>query len=141
MIASAWRADRGACFGYIQQTLDHILLGDRIWLGRFTDEEIKPAGLDEQQYVEFEDLRAAREALDREIIRWVGSLDDETLQDDVSYHGIANPEQRHCPLWFALSHFFNHQTHHRGQVTTLLSQLGVDYGTTDLIAQPGYVSR
>ncbi len=52
----------------------------------------------------------------------------------------VNPKPRRYPLWFAVSHFFNHQTHHRGQVTTLLSQFGVDPGVTDLIWLPEYQS-
>jgi uncharacterized damage-inducible protein DinB len=67
------------------------------------------------------------------IIDWVASLSPEDMEGDLVYTSIVNPEPRRYPLWFALSHFFNHQTHHRGQITTLLTQLGVDVGVTDLI--------
>ena len=49
---------------------------------------------------------------------------------------MLRPEPREQDFGFCVTHFFNHQTHHRGQVTTLLSQLGRDYGATDLILLP-----
>jgi len=62
-----------------------------------------------------------------------GDLDPERLAAPIRYRTTAGVPCEH-PLWWAVSHFLNHQTHHRGQVTALLSQLGRDYGVTDLIA-------
>jgi Uncharacterized protein conserved in bacteria len=67
-------------------------------------------------------------------------LTDADLGRELNYMSAVNPKPRRYPLWFAVSHFFNHQTHHRGQVTTLLSQFGVDPGVTDLIWLPEYQS-
>jgi uncharacterized damage-inducible protein DinB len=78
-------------------------------------------------------LREERAVEDERIIDWVASLSPEDMEGDLVYTSIVNPEPRRYPLWFALSYFFNHQTHHRGQITTLLTQLGVDVGVTDLI--------
>ena len=78
-------------------------------------------------------LREERAVEDERIIDWVASLSPEDMEGDLVYTSIVNPEPRRYLLWFALSHFFNHQTHHRGQISTLLTQLGVDVGVTDLI--------
>ena len=59
--------------------------------------------------------------------------DESQLDAPLAYHTIVTDEDWEVPLWWGLSHFFNHQTHHRGQVTTLLSQLGIDPGLTDLV--------
>ena len=58
------------------------------------------------------------------------------LAGELSYMSMVNPKPRRCPLWVAVTHFFNHQTHHRGQLTTLLAQRGIDPGATDLIWLP-----
>jgi uncharacterized damage-inducible protein DinB len=127
------KRDMGAFFKSIHGTLNHILLADRIWMGRFTGEPYSVRSLDQELYADFSVLRAERAAEDNRIIDWVASLSPEDMERDLVYTSVVNPESRRYPLWFALSHFFNHQTHHRGQITTLLTQLGVDVGVTDLI--------
>ena len=131
------RRDRGAFFKSIHGTLNHVLLGDRLWLGRFTNEpyEIK-GGLDDELYAEFAELRVQRGKTDAEILAFVDGLDDARIADDLHYTTYINPHPRVTPLWHALMHFFNHQTHHRGQVTTMLSQARVDPGVTDLLYLP-----
>ena len=127
------KRDMGAFFRSIHGTLNHILLADRIWMGRFTGEPFPVRSLDQELYADFNMLRDERAAEDECIIDWVASCSPEDMEGDLVYTSIVNPEPRRYPLWFALSHFFNHQTHHRGQITTLLTQLGVDVGVTDLI--------
>ena len=127
------KRDVGAFFKSIHGSLNHILLADRVWMGRFTGRPFPVKSLDQELYGDFDELRAEREKEDEIILKWVGALTDEDLDRTLSYSSIANPQPRSHPLWFAVLHFFNHQTHHRGQVTTLLSQRGVDYGVTDLI--------
>jgi uncharacterized damage-inducible protein DinB len=132
-----YRADRGAFFGSLHGTLNHLLLGDLIWMQRFTGEGEAPAQLDAILHEDFAALRQAREALDRRIIAYAEALTDEALAGTIRYRSTRSPveiEQELAPL---LLHFFNHQTHHRGQLTTLLSQAGVDYGVTDLFLLPG----
>ena len=133
------RKDRRAFFSSIHGTLNHLLLGDRIWLGRFLDEPFVVESLDEELYADFEELSRQRAITDDVIDRWVGELTDEQLNADFAYTSIVNPAPRRCPLWILVTHLFNHQTHHRGQVTQMLSALGVDYGTTDLVWLPGVV--
>jgi len=132
----ARKRDMGAFFGSIHGTLNHLLLADRVWMGRFTGAPFQVGSLDQELYADFSVLRNMREAEDGRIIEWVASLSPQDLEGELAYTSLVNPEPRRYPLWLAVSHFFNHQTHHRGQVTTLLSQLGVDVGITDLIWLP-----
>jgi uncharacterized damage-inducible protein DinB len=134
------KRDRGAFFGSIHRTLNHLLLADRVWLGRFTgavlrEGEMGPGGiraLDQELYEDFGELRRERATTDDEIDAFVATLTDETLAADLRFQrrGVVNE----LPLWHAVAHLFNHQTHHRGQVTTLLMQAGHDPGVTDLVA-------
>lgn len=135
------RKDRGAFFKSIHGTLNHLLLADKIWLGRFLGTPIQVNGLDQELYHDFAELRHAREATDRDILQWVDSLTNEILAGSLRYTSVVNPKPREYEFWLAVTHFFNHQTHHRGQLTTLLSQCGKDYGVTDLIWLPQVVAR
>jgi uncharacterized damage-inducible protein DinB len=130
------KRDRGAFFGSIHGTLNHILVGDRIWLGRFLARPFAVKSLDQELYSGFDELRAERERTDREISTWASSLAEEQLTGTLRYVSVTNPAQHADPLWVLVVHFFNHQTHHRGQLTTLLSQMGIDPGVTDLIRLP-----
>lgn len=132
----ARKQDMGAFFRSIHGTLNHLLLADRLWMGRFTGEPFHAESLDQELYADFTELRAAREQEDQRILDWVASLTPDDLAGELSYTSMSKPQPRRYPLWFALSHFFNHQTHHRGQVTTLLMQQGIDPGVTDLIWMP-----
>lgn len=130
------KRDMRAFFKSIHGTLNHLLLADRVWMGRFTGKPFFVNSLDQELYADFDTLRSEREAEDNRITEWVASLSQEDVNEDLIYTSIVNPEPRRYPLWLALSHLFNHQAHHRGQVTTLLTQLGVDVGVTDLIWLP-----
>lgn len=131
------KAERGLFFGSIHGTLNHLLLADKLWLGRFTHQPFEVEGLDQELFEEFTPLREARVDTDRLILEWTAGLTEAELAGELEYRSISNPATpRSCALWIAVSHFFNHQTHHRGQVTAALSQLGRDYGVTDLINSP-----
>jgi uncharacterized damage-inducible protein DinB len=127
------KRDVGAFFESIHGTLNHLLLADRLWLGRFTGCPFAVTSLAQELYADFEELHRQRVVTDGEIETWVGILTPADLDGRLSYTSMVNPQPRTYPLWFALAHFFNHQTHHRGQLTTLLSQHGIDPGITDLI--------
>jgi uncharacterized damage-inducible protein DinB len=133
------KTEHGAFFGSIHGTLNHGLLADRIWLGRFQGTPAAVTRLDDILYEDFEDLLDARGHEDAGIRTWVATLDESAWSSTLTYTGIVDPSRRQCPLWVAVTHFFNHQTHHRGQLTTLLAQMHVDYGVTDMIAMPGLV--
>ncbi len=130
------KQDLGAFFKSIHGTPNHLLLGDRIWMGRFTGKPFAVTSLAQELYSDFGELRAARAEEDAAIVDWVASRTEEDFEADLSYLTIVNPQPRKHPLWLAVTHFFNHQTHHRGQATTLLMQRGIDPGVTDLIWLP-----
>lgn len=139
---AARKRDLGAFFGSVEGTLNHVLLTDRIWMARFTGDEgsytsrdrfgvpIGFEGLSQVVYPVFAELSRNRELLDRQIEFWSRSLTNEDLTSTLSYFNTTGRRFSH-PLWQAVTHFFNHQTHHRGQVSTLLYQLGKDPGVTD----------
>jgi uncharacterized damage-inducible protein DinB len=134
------KRDRGAFFRSLHGTLNHLLLADRVWMGRFTGVDLHgdwlgPGGirsLDQELYADFEALRQERTKTDEEIEAWAGSLTPEKLFAPLRYTRKGTTYDH--PLWWSLAHLFNHQTHHRGQVSTLLMQAGHDPGVTDLIA-------
>ncbi|HTJ97630.1 MAG TPA: DinB family protein [Rhodocyclaceae bacterium] len=130
------KADRGAFFKSLHNTLDHLVWADIIWLGRFTGNQPALPVAGSILYPDFNELRAKREALDAEMESWVASVDEKFLAAPFSWTSRISNKTLTRPAWVLVSHFFNHQTHHRGQVTTLLSQYGIDPGVTDLWAMP-----
>ncbi|WP_029058834.1 DinB family protein [Stappia stellulata] len=126
------KADRGAYFKSLHGTLDHILLGDRIWMNRFTGNDYPRTAIGTHLFSDFEALAAARRAMDAEIEVFATGLTPDWLARPLIWTSGLDGTTRSQPGWLLVSHLFNHQTHHRGQATTLLSQLGVDIGSTDL---------
>jgi len=137
--------DRGAFFGSLLGTLNHIVVADIIWLQRFSDHPMqhpalaeirampKPQALTQILLNDFTTLSAERRRLDGTIIAWCEQLDASDLDHKLAYRnmkGVAAVKN----FGSLMLHFFNHQTHHRGQATTLLSQQGLDVGATDLLA-------
>lgn len=129
------RDDRGAFFKSVHGTLNHLLFGDRAWMGRFTDQPFA-ARIGEELYQEFDELRQQRELTDRQIIDWAKTLSTDWLNQPFRYRSGSDGKTRELPNWVLVTHMFNHQTHHRGQLTTLLSQLGYDLGETDIPWMP-----
>ena len=126
-----YRADRGAFFKSVHGTLNHLMVGDRIWLGRFGGEEVPSTNLDAILYEDFEELRKVREAEDARIEVFAAGIDEEILSGTIRY---VNNEGKTCddPVELLVAHFFNHQTHHRGQVHNMLSQTEVPPPVLDL---------
>jgi uncharacterized damage-inducible protein DinB len=143
------KRERGAFFGSIHGTLNHLLWGDRLWLARFAAQEGADAGpfaddlLDLPAgtvhatvlYEDWVELRAQRARLDSAIEQWLAEAPVDFPLRAMRYSNTKGVQREH-PMWMGLTHFFNHQAHHRGQVTTLLAQAGIDPGLTDLIAVP-----
>lgn len=137
--------DRGAFFKSIIGTLNHILVGDIIWLTRFSKhseryislaelaEFPKPKGLDHILFSNLISLIEAREKVDLLIYSW---LKNETKEGDFNkLLGYSNTKGIVSKRDFGelISHLFNHQTHHRGQLSTLLNQMNLDIGATDFL--------
>lgn len=127
------KEDKGAFFKSLHGTLNHLLVGDSVWMGRFEGPVFVPTSLAQELHADFEGLRRAREAMDARISDWAANLTDAIIASELRYTSIVNPQPRSMPMSLAVAHFFNHQTHHRGQVTTLLMQHGIDPGVTDLM--------
>lgn len=137
-------APRGAFFGSILGTLNHLVVADTIWLRRFATHPTKkashdaiatlpvPSALDEITFFDLVALGEHRQKLDSIVTQWASEVTDDDLASSLHYANMKGVKAQR-PLWSLVSHFFNHQTHHRGQVTTLLSQAGADVGATDLV--------
>jgi uncharacterized damage-inducible protein DinB len=140
------KQERGAFFGSIHKTLNHLVWGDQLWLKRFAAQGVAFPALGDNVldlpdgalhatvlHADWHALRAKREQLDAAIEQWLLHMSPDFPLRIMRYSNSKGVAREH-PAWQALTHFFNHQTHHRGQVTTLLKQAGVDPGMTDLIA-------
>jgi len=119
-----YRADRGVFFKSMHGTLNHLLTADRVWMHRFTGDGPSPDRLDAIQHERLADLRLAREAEDRRISAYIEALDETRLAGSIRYRRVTTPDEFVQPLMPALDHFFNHQTHHRGQAHSVLCSFG-----------------
>lgn len=136
--------NRSAFFKSILGTLNHIMVGDILWLKRFAEHPASadvlayisaldtPASLDTVLFNKLENFKTKREKIDDIIMLWVAGLSEADINETISYKNMAGLSFSK-PYASLISHLFLHQAHHRGQVTTLLSQYGVDFGETDLI--------
>ncbi len=131
------RRDRGAFFGSIHATLDHILYGDLALLSRLTGDPAQVPRLGVELFADFGELRAERVRVDERIVAWADALTPDQLDWTMRFTSQTDGVTRELPAWVIAVHLFNHQAHHRGQLTTLLSQLGIDPGPTDLPKVPG----
>jgi uncharacterized damage-inducible protein DinB len=128
-----YRADKGAFFKSMHGTLNHLLTTDRIWMKRFTGEGEAPDRLDAILHERLADLRAARDAEDRRIVAWIDSLDEARLKGVIRYRRVSTPDEFVQPLMPALDHWFNHQTHHRGQAHMILTSFAKNAPELDLL--------
>ncbi|MBX3568198.1 MAG: damage-inducible protein DinB [Rhizobiaceae bacterium] len=116
--------DTGAFFGSVMATMNHLLVTDRIWMKRFTGLGDAPTSLDLILHRSLPVLRAARVAEDERISGWVGGLNDRAFSGRFTYTTVSDMRTISQRLAPALAHFFNHQTHHRGQIHAGLTGLG-----------------
>ena len=133
------RADKGAFFGSIHATLSHLLWGDLRWMSRFADvappnQPNIPASVDECD--DWRELKTRRITADKAIIDWAAGLSSEDLAGDLTWYSGAAGRDETRPLAMLITHFFNHQTHHRGQVHCLLTASGAKTDDTDLFLMP-----
>ncbi len=122
---------RPAFFHSIHGTLNHILVGDRIWLNRFAGKEVASTGLDAILYEDFEALWQARCREDERIQAFIATLTPDLLNQNLRYVNHAGKVHLD-PMPLLIAHFFNHQTHHRGQVHNMLSQTPVSPPSLDM---------
>jgi uncharacterized damage-inducible protein DinB len=129
--ADAYFLPRPAFFKSIHGGLNHIVVGDRIWLGRIVGQPVAYK-LDQILYDDLKSLRAAREAEDERLIGIVGGMDTERLAGNLVYKNQSG-DSHATPMAIVLGHMFNHETHHRGQVHDMLSQTDVPPPSLDMI--------
>jgi len=128
------RKPRGAFFGSIHGTLCHLLWGDQAWMSRF-DGWPKPAVIQKESaglVADFDELRTLRVAADDKISAWAERIDEAWLAQDLVWFSQSAQKELRNPRGFLVTHFFNHQTHHRGQAHAMITAAGEQTGDTDL---------
>lgn len=132
--------DKAVFFGSIHGTLNHILYGDLAFMSRFTGNPAVVPELGIELHDDFNDLWQSRSSLDNRICGWSSELTAGWLEEKLTYTSKVDGITRIVPQWVLVVHMMNHQTHHRGQITTVLSQMGLDVGTTDIPFMPQFQS-
>jgi uncharacterized damage-inducible protein DinB len=130
--------ERGAFFGSIQGTFSHLLWADIMWLSRLCGTVGPSVGLMESAnlYSDWNAFKTARHIIDARIEVWAREVSDAWLKSDLSWFSGSMKAEVSRPAWIVITHFFNHQTHHRGQIHTLLTQLGAKPRETDFFILP-----
>jgi uncharacterized damage-inducible protein DinB len=131
------KRDRSAFFRSIHGTLNHLLWGDRMWLGRFIDEPCTAPAFGDDMFADFAQLQREREITDQKMLNWAGTVTADWFASTITYTSKVDGKTREIPAAVATIHMFNHESHHRGQLTTLMKQAGCDPGITDLPWLPG----
>jgi uncharacterized damage-inducible protein DinB len=128
------RRERGAFFGSVHATLSHLLWGDQIWMSRFAASPQPEGGIvgSATLHPDWDGLKRTRAAFDDTIIGWADGLDRDWLAGDLTYYAAGAKRDITAPKWLLVTHMFNHQTHHRGQVHCMLTQAGGKPHDTDL---------
>ena len=128
------RLHRGAFWGSIHGTLAHLVWGDLQWMGRFDNWRKHGIPLrDSASYNDdFDALRVERIAIDSRLEAWAARVDQAWLDGELVWFSGASGREQRRPMATLIPHFFNHQTHHRGQVHAMLTAAGAQTGDTDL---------
>jgi uncharacterized damage-inducible protein DinB len=128
-----YRRDCKAFFGSIHNTLNHLLVVDRLWTSRIRRIGHGIKSLTDVLFDDFEPLRAARVREDESLIDLVDSFDDDRIASPVVYTRMLGDGEQQTRLDHILITLYNHQTHHRGQVHAMLTQAGVTPTDIDVI--------
>lgn len=133
------RQDRGAFFGSVQRTLCHILTGDHIWMSRFDGWDLPEArGFKSPDWItDWQELKVRRSETDVRFQVWADAVVQSDLNGDLTWWSGLERREETAPVWTLVSHMFNHQTHHRGQVHAMLTGFGMSPDETDLGFMPG----
>ncbi|WP_445368750.1 DinB family protein [Methylomonas sp. BW4-1] len=140
------KRDRGVFFHSIHGTWNHLLLGDRVWLARLQGQPVPYQCLDLELYADFAELRAAQADCDQALRDWIKGLQTDDLQRRITFRSLSTGQDKELSVPIMLTALLNHKTHHRGQITALLSQCGCESGDIDFICAPvsitlGFTSR
>ena len=132
---AARRQERGAFWGSLHGTLCHLLWGDQAWMSRFDGWE-KPTVIQKQSATlveSFDELQRQRTDADAKISVWAGKVTEAWLAEEQVWFSASVQRELRQPRSLLVTHFFNHQTHHRGQAHAILTGLGQDAPSLDLI--------
>ena len=128
------RKDRGAFFKSIDATLNHMLWAETFWISRFAGTPGPAAGTSPvRMHDSFEDLHAARIAMDQTMEDWASALDPAWLEGDLTWFSGILKRDVSKPKWQLVTHLFNHGTHHRGQAHAMLTAAGTKPDDTDFM--------
>jgi uncharacterized damage-inducible protein DinB len=121
----------GSSFSSVRDTLVHVWAVEWVWLERLHGRS--PSGFpDAKDFADLATLRPRWAEVERNWLEYVSRLDQAELEEEVDYKTLSFGPSRD-PRWQIMQHVVNHGSYHRGQVTTLLRQLGAKGVGTDLI--------
>ena len=128
------REDRGVFFGSLHATLCHLLWADTMWMSRFAGwpKPAVPSQFGPTMIAGWSELKSVRTDLDARIIAWAENITQDWLDADLSWFDGSIQSDMVMPRGLVVTHFFNHQTHHRGQAHAILTSFGAKTGDTDL---------
>jgi len=129
----AYRKDRGAFFGSIHHTLNHLMVVDRLWSARIQNRDSGIRSLDQVLFQDFEALKSGRVEEDGKLIALVDEMSDQAFEAPVRYRRMIGDGLEEVRAGHILITLFNHQTHHRGQVHAMLTQAGVTLPPLDVV--------
>jgi uncharacterized damage-inducible protein DinB len=136
-----YRREVGVYFKSLHGTLNHLLVTDRIWMRRLTGEGSHPNKLNAIAFDDFASLQAARTSEDLRIVNYTENLQEADIEKELDYTTLNGTPQRQ-PICEILAHWFNHQTHHRGQAHAILTLVGVtEPDPLDLLVMQRRASR
>jgi uncharacterized damage-inducible protein DinB len=132
---AARKLDRSAYFKSIHGTLSHVMWDDQIWMHRFSGSPKPEGGIKDSphRYTDWNAMSAERIVMDQQIIHWAESVSAVWLAGELTWLSGATGREMSKKNWLLATHFFNHQTHHRGQVHAMLTAAGVKPDDTDLM--------
>jgi uncharacterized damage-inducible protein DinB len=130
------KRDRGVFFKSIHGTLNHLMWGDRAFLRGLLGWDVKVGKPADTLFDDFAALRAERKRYDEALLAWARAFEEGKLSERYAAYNVVYERRRRMPRYMMMVQMFNHQTHHRGQLTALLTQLGIDVGSTDVPALP-----
>lgn len=133
------RRDRSAFFGSIIGTASHLLFADWLWIARFDGGDQPEGGIGDSHTLvsDYAGWKTARDGMDDRIERWADQARDADLEGDLIWFARVLDREVTTPKAQSVVHFFNHQTHHRGQIHQMLTQAGSKAPTSDLIFREG----
>ena len=136
---AARREDRGAFFGSIHATFSHLVWGDQLWLHRFgfyDDAPTSDLSYSNQLFNDWDELKAEREKTDAAFFVFADKATAQDLSGDLSWYSAAAQREMSRPRDVLVTHIFNHQTHHRGQIHAMLTAAGAKPDDTDIPFMP-----